>query len=384
MQSYIYCRVRLRSRQALLPYFLAIAGVCGTLLGCGELPNSATVAANQASNTKPKLLAVNVVQASLDADVYEVASSFGVVKPRRTSSFGFARGGRVAEVAVEVGSVVKKEDRIAELEQDELKDQQIKLKQQIDDANQQLTTLNAATVRSQENQRQVALQQTLATLNAQEQEVARELSKGVVSAPYDGVIAESSTNAGDTVPSGRPLFKILDSEPPIVELNVPIQLADKLQVGQVVWIKKDGTDIQADVATKAPELNQSTRTQTVTLIIPDKTPAIDWTFGDVVEVQFWTQNSKSGYWLPYSALRREADGLWSAFVLEIEGEQQIVSRRILEILQLDDQHALVSGKISAGDYFISDGINRIVAGQQVIGNVVISEYQPPGPPGAGE
>ena len=103
-----------------------------------------------------------------------------------------------------------------------------------------------------------------------------------------------------------------------------------------------------------------------------------------MEVQFLIETENSGFWLPYSALQREASGLWSVFVLEAEGDRQIVGRRIVEMVQLEETHTLVRGALSAGDVFIEDGLNRIVPGQAVKGKLRTSDYQQSVAPGAGE
>ena len=122
----------------------------------------------------------------------------------------------------------------------------------------------------------------------------------------------------------------------------------------------------------------------MTLDVSDVRLTSDWIQGEIIELQFWMPTDKSGFWLPYSALHNEANGLWSVYVLEIEEEQQIVGLRILEILQVEDKHALVQGSINEADLFIVDGLNRVVPGQRVVGNVLANEHQPPSPPGAGE
>ncbi|MEQ8837811.1 MAG: hypothetical protein RID07_13480, partial [Lacipirellulaceae bacterium] len=82
--------------------------------------------------------------------------------------------------------------------------------------------------------------------------------------------------------------------------------------------------------------------------------------------------------------QREANGLWSAFVIEGEGEGQTVERRIVEVLQLEAEHALVRGSLTVGDLYVVEGLNRIVPGQSVAGQLVEREFTQPGPPEVGE
>jgi multidrug efflux pump subunit AcrA (membrane-fusion protein) len=222
--------------------------------------------------------------------------------------------------------------------------------------------------------------------------LTRELQKGIIVAPYRGVIAERNAEVGDFVPAGRPYFRILDDAQPIVELNVPAKIAKQLEVGQGVWVRRNESVLPAKVATIAPTLNQSSRTQLLTLNTISAAETADWAFGEVVEVHFWLPTENTGFWLPYSALQREVSGLWSTYVLAAADDAQIadnpinariVERRIVEILQLEDTHALVRGAIDEGDLVIVDGLNRIVPGQKVKPNVLTREYQQSVPQGAG-
>ena len=310
-------------------------------------------------------------------------------KPRchsaRSSRGGPARSVLCAAVAwrrspFSVGDFVAEGEKIAELDQGELANQQEEIGQALTAAQAQL-----ATYQSQNNRQQVArVQQDITRLTAQQKELTRELERGYIVAPYRAQLAERNAEVGDLVPSGRPFFRIFEAAQPIVELNVPTEVASKIEVGQEVGVNHNGEVVQATVASKSPELDTSSRTQLMTLSLTGADANADWTYGDVVEVQFLVATENRGFWLPYSALQREVNGLWSAYVLENEGEEQTVGRRVVEILQLEAEHALVRGSLAEGDFYVVDGLNRLVPGQLVAGNLVENEFRQPVPPGTVE
>lgn len=363
-------------------FVLFAVGVPG-LLGCSDFGvSNSSVSLNQ---NKQVPLTVNVAEAVFEEDVYEVRSYFGKVKPKNSSNLAFSRNGRVSEILVEVGGQVNKGDRIATLGQQQLEQEQEKLENEIALANQNLSTLQAKNFRSQQDQQQIRqYQQAIQTLSSRQKEIAVEQDLGALFAPFDGVVASHSVNVGDSVSVGRPVMKLLELGQPTVELNVPSQLAERIRTGQVAWVKKQDELVQVEVKTIAPELNRSSRSQVITLQFKNEEEISGWPFGETVEALFWIRSGQSGCWLPYSAMQREAGNLWAAYVLETEDENQIVSRRIVEVVLLEDSYALCTGALQAGDLFITEGLNRVVVGQQVVGNLVENEYRSAGPPEIGE
>lgn len=351
----------------------------GFLAGCDLAPSSPQPLAQQA-DTETNILTVNVARAQLSENVSETASSFGTIKPRRSSSLGFARAGRVSQVFFQVGDLVSEGDKIAELDQGEMVNQQEELDSLLNSLNQDLTLLESGG----DIQGQRRKEQEIAELTNQQQKLTREFQKGFIVAPYRGVIAERNAEVGDAVPAGRPFFRILEAGQPIVELNVPLKLAEMVTVGTEVWVKHQQQIVNAKVATKAPELDASARTQSLTLTLAQSEENQKLNYGEVVEVQFLVETDRDGYWLPYSALQSEGNGLWSTFVLEGEGEQRAIRRKIVNLLLLDSTHALVDGSLNAGDLFIMNGLNRVVPGQLVQGKLVPNIYPPARVAGAGE
>ena len=317
------------------------------------------------------LLTVNVARAKFVEDVMETSTAFGTIKPRRSSSLGFARAGRVTKVYFDVGDFVAEGQKIAELDQGELVNQQQDLDSLVKKLNEDLDLLRSQPV----DQRFRQKEQELAELTSQQQRLTREFEKGFIVAPYRGVIAERNAEVGDAVPAGRPYFRILEADQPMIALNVPLQIANRIEVGTEVEVLREGKKIFTKVATKSPELDSSSRTLALTLNITDNQEARSWNYGEVVEVQFFLATNRDGFWLPYSALQRAPGGLWSVFVLEGGGEQQKVASRTVRLVQLEDELALASGSIAEGELIVLDGLNRIVPGQLVRGRVV-TDQQP--------
>ncbi|MEM8946294.1 MAG: efflux RND transporter periplasmic adaptor subunit [Planctomycetota bacterium] len=363
-------------------HLLALLTSTGLLAGCEMAEGTAPTPAA----AEPNVLTVNVAPANFVQNVSQTSSSFGTIKPRRSSSLGFARAGRVSKVRFDVGDFVAEGDKIAELDQGELVNQQEDLDDLLKKLNDDLELLQSQAV----DQRLRQKEQEIAELTSQQTRLTREFEKGFIVAPYRGVLAERNTEVGDAVPAGRPFFRILEAGRPVIALNVPVRLAGQIQVGTQVWVRRGEEILEAEVMTMSPELDPSSRTQSLTLSIAEDVTPRRWNYGEVVEVQFLVPTENDGFWLPYSALRRSGGDLWSVFILEGDGDQKTIATRTVKLVQLEDTHALVikkalvSGSIAEGDLIVVDGLNRVVPGQLVRGNLVPNDYQSADARGAGE
>ena len=365
------------------------AAICGAILctaGC-DVPHAADFSQLSDDVDEPAVLKVNAVRVELSEEVMEESVYFGTLQPRRTSTLSFARGGQVREITKAIGDVVTEGDQLAALEQRRLESQLNEINQLLTQRRDELDRL-ARRVNATQNQRQLAQRrEEINTLDNQRIDVESELQNGIIVSPYDAMVAERYAEAGDSVSGGRPVIRVVEDAPPNIELDVALKIAEQIDVDQVVDVMKGNQSArQARVTNKSPEVNRSSRTQRVMLaLLEDEGESGEtWLFGDVVELRFLTPTQKLGYWLPYSALHREADGLWSVYVVRNENDQEYVERRTLELLQLDDDHALVGGALQDGDLVIVDGSHRIVPGQQVISRDVTSQEEVPVAQGDGE
>lgn len=358
---------------------LALVSLCGCTLSDDSLSLS-----EPADKPEPVVLKVNVIEARFSESVYETASYFGTVKPKRSSYLSFSRDGRVAEVLKEVGEKFLIDEKLAILDQAELEKQQTKLQESLESAQEQLSRLNPNSRSNTTQTQRRKLNEQIASLEAQSSEQERKLENGIITAPYQGILSERNIDVGKDFPAGRPALKIVEDAPPIVELDVASDLAEKITLEQPVWLWHEQELIEAKVGYQYPELSPASLTRRMILEIGDEDTNQTWVYGDTIEARFWLATEASGYWLPYSALQREQDGLWAAFVVAQNEGEQLVQRRIIEVVQLTDKYALVRGAIEAGDLVIVDGSNRITPGQQVAANVVTASFSQTGPPGTSE
>jgi hypothetical protein len=68
-----------------------------------------------------------------------------------------------------------------------------------------------------------------------------------------------------------------------------------------------------------------------------------------------------------TSLSESERGLWSVYVL---GVDDIVERRLVEVLHTEAKRVYVRGTLRDGDLVVSTGVQRIVPGQSVVADQI--------------
>lgn len=322
-------------------------------------------------------MTVNVIRIQLATDVAKTAFFFGKLQPNRQSRLGFGRGGKVQTVFKKVGDAVAANEVLAELDQSQL----LKKKQDIEQA--------LASARAPESA--IQNRQQIETLESSLEDLKLQLANGSIVAPYECLVSQRNVDEGNMISTQIPAFEIVEKSNPVVEVGLSRMIANGLKVGQKVWIIIGTETAQAEVRSFSPS-ETAAGTRTVTLNVNSKLDGIPWSFGQTVEIRFFVPTDNSGYWLPLSALNRESSGLWSMYIVDQDSPNaaptsvgsMMVSRRMVDLIQIEDNWALVNGALSDGLQVIVDGSHRIVPGQNVKPNDVTSQYSKPVALGAEE
>lgn len=312
------------------------------------------------------ILKVNAIKATKVEDAVETSVFFGTLKPNRQSQLRFSQGGQIKTMLKTVGETLAAGERIASLDLAQLEQRKSELESAIQQAGQN-SQGNPANAQQ---------------LQAQLQEVQLELERGEIVAPYDCVIAAQNASTGDMVGPQSPIVTVIESQPVHVEASLPLRIVQGLSIGQLVWIDFGNGDVQAELKTKSP-IESTTGSRIVSFQIVEAIDSKNWSFGQTVKIRFLTTTDKSGFWFPVSALSRESTGLWSALVLkkesanDVETEQYSIQRKMLQLIQLEDEWALVTGSLTDGEFVIVNGSHRVVPGQRVEATDVSAQFAAP-------
>lgn len=177
----------------------------------------------------------------------------------------------VERMLVAPGSVVKKGDLLAQLDDREILARLEQARATSEQAEKDLTRftelLNNDTITQAEFDAVQARQRVAAA--GRDAAVAM-LGYTKILAPFDGVITRKLADVGDLASPGRPLLALEDPDALRLEANVPEALIDRLKLGErlVVHVESVSQPIEGTVSEVAPAADPASRTFLVKVDIP--------------------------------------------------------------------------------------------------------------------
>jgi multidrug efflux pump subunit AcrA (membrane-fusion protein) len=190
------------------------------------------------------------------------------------------------------------------------------------------------------------------------------LEDSVLTAPFAGEISSQQMTVGSVASPGMPVFRLVGGDQLEAWVGVPVEVADELEQGEFHDLKLGEKTHSTPVTAILPEVDQSARTRTVVFTF-DKSVSESHRAGEVVDLTLTRSKSVRGYWLPLTALTRETRGLWSAYIVEGEGEEAKVARHFVEVVHVENDRAWIRGTLDGDVEVVADGTHRIVPGQPV-------------------
>lgn len=162
-----------------------------------------------------------------------VLSFSGSTEARTTVNFGFMVSGKISHVLVDEGSKVSKGQLIADLE---TTDYTLALDvvnanlQKIQDDYDRLTILQGrGSLPASDYAKATA---SLNEIKARQKQAIKSLTDAKLYSPISGIVSKKSTNPGEVISPGMPLFSIVDINPIRVAVAVPESEIGQVQPGQ--------------------------------------------------------------------------------------------------------------------------------------------------------
>lgn len=153
------------------------------------------------------------------------------------------------------------------------------------------------------------LEATLASLEAQVEQVQANLERAEIHAPFDGIVASRSVEVGQLVNSGSAVFSIVDLSQITVDALVPLSSSSWVQTGQTAQLSihgMAGRSFEAIVDRINPVAEQGTRSVVVYLALDNEDQHLRggmFVTGDIVTAQ-----SPDALAVPVRALTEGEDG----------------------------------------------------------------------------
>lgn len=337
----------------------------------------ARAAADGAAAGAPPPLPVRVETLRMQDGHAVAARHVGRVEPARETRVSFERAGLVVAVLVEEGDALRAGDPMARLDARALDvarrrleaaraaaEANLGLARSTLERRSALTDQGHASRQALDEARFTVDAQTarLAEIDAQLSQVALDLEKSVILAPFDGVVAARMADEGAVVEAGAPLARLQETGRPRARVGVPVRAAQGLTRGATYGLETPGGVAPARLASVSPDIDPATRTVAALF---DLDPGAPVAMGEIVRLVLPGHAEGRGAWVPLTALQEGMRGMWALTVLA-DGPDGPVARRVAaQALHVADGRAFVAGPFADGDRVIVEGVDRVAPGQRV-------------------
>jgi len=302
----------------------------------------------------------------------------GRVRAGRQVMLAFEPGGRVVDIAVELGDQVQAGDVLARLDQRRIRARLAEIDAGLRDAEISLDLARVEEQRQRElrdsdlNTRQ-ALDQSVAArqrleagmelLRASRQSVQSDLDDTVLRAPFAGRVTERLVELGAMVTPASPAFRLLDQQRLEAHVGIPVSVSRLFSPGQAMELRINGKPVQGRLRSLLPEVDSNRRTLTLVVDLPEPAGVVP---GELAEWVHEREVEEPGYWIAATALMAGDRGLWTVLVATPERDgTAVVGHASVELLHSNGDRVFVRGTLAPEMLLIEDGVHRVVQGQRV-------------------
>lgn len=308
----------------------------------------------------------------------------GTIRSANTTGVGFELAGKLNHIYVDSGNSVSKGQKLASLDIHLLQAEQAQLQASLSqvqaDVNLAISTLKRTQKLKLQNyvseQQLDETEQQVASLLANQQRLKAslhaatlKLDKSTLQAPFSGTISQRHHNLGEVIALGSPVFTLVGQTQQLAYIGVPVDIAQSLSQGQVVDVSVAKHKYKGQLAGISAEVNPISRTVQLRISLPYDAGILN---GEIAYLGLDQQVTAQGYWVPIAALTDGVRGLWNIYVLSqlsdmaAENGHYQIERRDVEVIYTNEQQAYIKGAIRDGDLIVTQGLHKLVVGQNVI------------------
>lgn len=322
----------------------------------------------------------------ISSESYVVTQTFaGRVEAPRRSQLGFELDGALTEVLVDEGDTVAAGDLLATLDRSRRAAAVNEARAALTQARSQ-SALAASTLKRSEAARDfngiseqeldqarqgaAAAEAAVQAASSRLRRLDLDVQKSSLVAPYAARVVARMADEGEILAAGRPLLVLQESGQREVRIGVTRDVAAQLNIGDLETLDIDGEHVAATLTAVSPARNPATRTVDVVYALKSESVLP----GDLARLRRSRDVTGAGYWVPLEALAEGSRGLWQIYVaaetVEDSGATHRLSARSVEIVHHSGERAYIRGAINAAERYVTDGLQRVVSGQQVRVNEV--------------
>lgn len=188
-----------------------------------------------------------------------------------------------------------------------------------------------------------------------------QLQRSEITAPFDGVVLEVSTNPGEFIASGAPVVSLFDIDSIEIEASVPSKYIGVLEPGlHVDGFTETDEHLGLQVRVLLPVEDTATRTRPVRFISDQLLEVEKLAIGQSLTVNIPISEPRDVLSVPKDALV-QARGGWTVFVA-VDGKAE--PRSVQIGVALGDRFEVLAG-LAEGDVVVTRGNERLRPGQDI-------------------
>ncbi|WP_082890438.1 efflux RND transporter periplasmic adaptor subunit [Halotalea alkalilenta] len=203
-----------------------------------------------------------------------------------------------------------------------------------------------------------------ARANAREQ--AEQVERHTLPAPFDGVVAEKLTEAGEWVQRGTPVLTLVATERVRLDLRVPQERYSQLDENVQIRVFADAlgdTPLPATIGARVPVTDPRARAFLLRLLVDD--PQGRLLPGTSARAEIDLDAETPALAISRDALLRQPDGGHSVFIVEDDGDATVARQRSVRILYERDGQVAVASGLSRGQRVVIRGNEALDEGRPV-------------------
>jgi multidrug efflux system membrane fusion protein len=302
----------------------------------------------------------------------------GVIAPRIESTLGFRVSGKITERYVNVGDEVKAGQKIAKLDEKDLKLAENSAHAAVASAKTRFEVARDALNRakfllqsrfiaqSAVDQRQLEFHSAQSALNSAQDQLDQAInatSYALLLADENGIVTSVRAEPGQVVAAGQAVITLAHSNDLEASVAVPEQKIVKLNNGQPALISLwSAPDIKSEgrIREIAGAADTASRTYAVRVTIAKPVPQMR--IGMTAAVAFRIPQDSPAVIVPITALVREE---YKTIAFVADKDTQTVARRDVEAARITDEGVLVKAGLKPGEILITGGVQFLQNGMKV-------------------
>lgn len=274
--------------------------------------------------------------------------------------------GRIRKLNIREGDYVKKGDQVAELDMDQLTKQKdelltgYELAKDVYERQKRLWDQNIGSEMQylQAKNEMERIEKSLETLEYQQ-------SKGMITAPVDGVVDEVFIKEGEIAMPGSPIATILDVRQLKVVADVPENHLGTVSRGDVVDVHFPSLrlDVKGRVILIGSKIDQANRTFKVEIRVPRTSPNLKPNL--LAEISINDEKIEDVVTVPINLVQQEINGREFLMVADRSGTEVVARKTYITRGPANQKKVVITSGLSAGDEVIDRGSKSVPDGHLI-------------------